>query len=295
MTIRNMRIFLEVYRTQNITKAAAALHMTQPAVTRAVQEMESYYGVRLFDRINRRLYVTEAGHHLYSQALHVVDVFDGMEQSLRNWDAMGVLRIGSSITLGNFLLPDLILQFGQTHPGLKVQVTISNGASLKSALLNNELDLALLECGADHANLVSLPLMTDQMVLILPHNHPLADKEQVLVADLVHCDLLLRERDSAARSFLDSVFAVHGLTLHPLWESASTQALVKAVSKGIGVSLLPRMLVKHDIDSGAVVTRPIANEALERKNEIAWHKNKYLTSAAKDFIDLCQSMASSPI
>ena len=133
MTVRHLKIFLEVYRNGSITRASERLHMTQPAVTRAIQELEHYYGVRLFDRINRRLLVTEAGKQLYAQALHLVDLFEHMETSLRNWDALGVLRIGSSIALGTHVLPDLILRFRADHPALRTQVTIQNGGALSGS------------------------------------------------------------------------------------------------------------------------------------------------------------------
>ena len=99
MTIRHMKIFAAVYREQSVTRAAESLHMTQPAVTRAIQEIEGYYGVRLFERINRRLSATESGKHLYARAVHIADAFDAMETELRNWDALGVLRVGASVTL----------------------------------------------------------------------------------------------------------------------------------------------------------------------------------------------------
>ena len=99
MTVRHMRIFLAVYRCGGITSAAQQLHMTQPAVTRAIQELESYYGVKLFERMGRRLPVTEVGKRFYSQAVHIVDLFDNMETSLRNWDALGVLRILEAVRI----------------------------------------------------------------------------------------------------------------------------------------------------------------------------------------------------
>ena len=100
-----MKIFIAVYNALSITKAAQALHMTQPAVSRAIQEMEQFYGICLFERMNRKIYVTESAKELYSYAVHIVDTFDSMEQEMKNWDELGVLRIGSTITLGNFFLP----------------------------------------------------------------------------------------------------------------------------------------------------------------------------------------------
>ncbi len=287
MTIRHIKIFLEVYRLENITKAAEHLHMTQPAVTRAIKEIEQYYGVRLFERFNRRLSVTESGKLLYVQALHIVDSFDVMEKDLRNWDTCGILRIGASITLGNYFLPDFICHFRSLHPNLRVEVTISSGGKLQQALLENKLDLALIEGGISESELIMEAFTGDCLRLILPPRHPLLSKQQVFLNDLVQYDFLLREKGSAGRTFLDNVFAVHGLKIHPLWESASTQAIIKAVSKDIGISILPELLVKQDIEAQTVFTREIIDEGFNRKHYIVWYKNKYLTQAAKDLIALC--------
>ena len=98
MTIRHMRIFLEVCRTMNVTRAAENLYMTQPAVSRSIREMEKHYGVRLFERLNQRLYLTDSGRRMHAYAVHIVDTFDRMERELSDGDERGVLRVGASIT-----------------------------------------------------------------------------------------------------------------------------------------------------------------------------------------------------
>ena len=103
MTLRHMKIFVSVYQNNGITRASEELHLAQPSVSLAIRELEDYYGIRLFDRISRRLYVTEQGRMFYDYALHIVSLFDEMELGIRNWEHMGTLRIGSSITIGNFL------------------------------------------------------------------------------------------------------------------------------------------------------------------------------------------------
>ena len=103
-----MRIFLEVCRTMNVTRAAENLYMTQPAVSRSIREMEKHYGVRLFERLNQRLYVTESGRRMHAYAVHIVDTFDRMEREMTDGDERGILRIGASITLGNYDLPALV-------------------------------------------------------------------------------------------------------------------------------------------------------------------------------------------
>lgn len=287
MTIRHMRIFLEVYRTENITQAAKLLHMTQPAVSRSILELEHYYGVCLFERINRRLYITECGRNFYNHALHILETFDLMEKELKDWDNIGSLRIGSSISLGNFLLPELVCAFKAEHPHVKIQTSIANSTTIQNALLNNQLDVALLEGDINNSSLHAEPFRQDHMILIVCPNHPLLEKSSVLLEDLTSYDLLTREPGSAGRTFLEHIFAIHQLPFIPIWESTSTQALIKAVSKGIGVSILPEMLVQQDILNGTVCTCPIQDEEMVRKNYLLWHKNKYLSRTMQDFIKLC--------
>lgn len=286
-----MKIFIQVYRTQSITHAAQLLNMTQPAVTRAIQEIERYYGVCLFERINRRLYVTESGKQLYAQAVHIVNSFDTMEKGLRNWDELGVLRIGASITLGNFLLPDLVAALQQKHPNLQIRAQISNGAQLQEALLDNRLDLAMIEGAVSPERLHSEAFTCDRLVLILPPGHPLCSAQNICLQDLSSSKFLLRERGSAGRTFLDHVFAIHGLPMEPVWESTSTHAIIKAVHAGIGISFLPEQLVKSEIDEGFVVTREISDEKFVRKHFLVWHRNKFLSASARDFIALCREYA----
>lgn len=289
MTIRHMRIFLEVYKTENITAAAARLHMTQPAVTRAIQEIERYYGVRLFERINRRLYITPSGEQLYAHALHITDSFDLMEKGLRNWDELGVLRVGASITPGNFLLPELAVRMREKRPLLRLHATVASGRQLTSALLDNRLDLAVIEDLVSDDHLHCEPFASDRLVLILPPDHPLCAHSSVNLAQLVPYPFLLREKGSVGRSFLDHVFAAHELPLSPIWESASTQAIVKAVAAGLGISILPEQLVRADLRSGSVVTLPIEDEQLVRTHAIVWHRHKFLTACAREFIALCHT------
>lgn len=291
MTIRHLKIFLMVYQTQNITRAAENLHMTQPAVTRAVKEMEQYYGVRLFERLNRRIRTTELGEQFYAQALHIVDSLDQMEQGLKHWNEQGILRVGASISIGNFLLPKAVKIYQNAHPLLKIYVTVSNGARLQQMILDNQLDFALIEGEVIDDHIKKEPFAKDRLVLILPPDDPLSGRKEVFLSDISGRPFLLRENGSAGRNFLNHIFAVHDLPLEPVWESTSTQAIVKAVHEGLGISFLPGLLVKHDLDTGFVITMPVADETFERTNYMIWHQNKYLTAAAKELMEVCRQSA----
>lgn len=294
MTLKHLRIFVAVYQEMNITRAAENLHMTQPAVTRSVQELESHYGIRLFERINHRLYQTKNGADFYARALHILESFDDLEREFHDRDEFGSLRIGASITLGSFLLPKVIGQFQEAHPTMQVKATVSNTGIIQQAILNNTLDLAMVESSTSSEYISSKLLTKDHMQVIVPPQHPLLLQPTVTLKALSAYPLLLREKGSAARIFLEHVFAVHGLTLSPVWESASTQALINAAAAGLGISILPEKLVQAALADGLVRSLSLQDEAFLRENYIIWHRQKYLTAAAKEFIALCEKESPAP-
>jgi len=145
MTLRHLKIFIAICDNDfNTTKAAASLHMAQPAVSLALSEIEKYYGVKLFDRIGRRLSITEAGKRFHEYASRITLLFDDMEKGMRDWDTFGKLRVGASIAIGSRFLPEYVSRFYETHPGTDVQVLVAPTDQLEQKLLSNELDFALI-------------------------------------------------------------------------------------------------------------------------------------------------------
>lgn len=285
MTLRHLRVFLAVYQTQNVTRAAERLHMTQPTVTRAVQELERYYGVRLFERINRRLYVTQSGRQLYARAVHIVGSFDQMEKELKNWDEFGLLRIGATPTLASVLLPKTLMTFEKKHPKLRVRCSVENGTHLQEALADDRLDFALIEGEVAAEHLHAEPFSEDRLILLLPPDDPRRNAPALTLRELAESPLLLREKGSMGRSFLDRVFAAHDLPLEPLMESISTHAIIQAVHAGLGISFLPQRLIRHSVESGFVATRAVDDEPFVRRNFAVWHEDKFLTRSARELLE----------
>ncbi|MBS4960266.1 MAG: LysR family transcriptional regulator [Clostridiales bacterium] len=290
MTLKHIKIFLAVYQQMNITRAAEKLHMTQPAVSRAIQEIENYYGIHLFDRINHRLYKTESGNSFYAHALHILDSFDNLEKGLKNWDEIGIVRVGSNITLGNSILPQLASQFQKLHPHLQLKVIISNSHEIQQAILDNLIDIAFLEGSISNPYLTKELFMKNRLLLIFPPDHPLKNKNKVYLNDLASYPFLLREKGSSNRAYLDHIFALHSMNIDPLWDSTSTQAIVKGVSCGLGISILPEVMVKDAVAAGTICTRPIEDESFIRENYIIWHKQKHLTKSSLELITLCRNL-----
>jgi DNA-binding transcriptional LysR family regulator len=286
MTRKHLTVFAEVYRTCNITRASENLHMTQPAVSRSIKELEEYYGVRLFERMNHRIIRTAAGDRMYSYALRIIDTFDDMELYFKN-DSSVTLKVGSSITIGNFYLPNLTKQFQTKQKDAALKIMISNGETLEKKLLENKLDIILIENEVHNPMLRSFKFAEDRLVLITPQEHPILSKKSIRLSDLVKYPLLMREQGSAVRSYLEQLFAVNHLSLEPVWESTSTHAIIRAVHFGIGISLLPEKMVMGSIEGGKVSTRTISDTDLSRQYYLVHQKEKYITEEMKTFEELC--------
>ena len=234
MTLRHMKILVEVYRQNSVTKAAQALHLSQPSVSLALRELEDYYGVTLFERVGRRISPTECGREFYGYAVHVVSLMDELETRMRNWDAIGTVRIGATVTIGTYLLPELVRQYQAEFPALHVDVQVCRASQVEQLVLDNRIDLGLIETQPEHEELVAVPFSRDELQAIVPPDSPLAGRGKVTIQELAQFPFLMREPGSAGRKALDGYLALHRLSVQPAWESVSTQALIKAVVEGLG-------------------------------------------------------------
>ncbi len=289
MTVRHMIIFRSVCEHGcNTTKAAEALHMTQPAVSLAIKELEQYYGVRLFDRLGRRLKITDAGQHFLQYAIHITDLFSDMETGLRDWDSKGVLRVGASITIGSQFLPGYVKAFSRLCPGIDVRVTIEQSERLEQRIISNELDLALIEGIAHDSNISSEPYMEDHLSVICGVEQGWIQGQEISVEDFQKQRFLLREKGSATREVFDRVTTQAGIHIIPAWEAMSTTALVNAVIHGLGIAVLPHQMILPALRQGLICTVKIEGLSFSRHFHIICHKDKFLTASAKRFITLCK-------
>ncbi len=289
MTIRHMTIFRTVCEAEyNSTKAAERLHMTQPAVSLAIKELEEYYGVRLFDRIGRRLKITDAGRHFLRYAIHISDLFADMETGLRDWDSKGILRIGASITIGSQFLPRYVKAFSEICPGIDVRVTVEQSDRLEQKLLANELDCALIEGVAHDPNIISQAYMEDRLIVVCSTQKGWTQGQIISKEEFMNQRFLLREKGSGTRDVFDRVVAQAGMHITPAWEAMSTTALVNAAINGLGIAVLPYRMILPALHRGLIYTVSVENMEFRRNYNIIYHKDKFLTPSARKFIVLCK-------
>ncbi len=290
MTLRHMMIFRTVCENgYNSTKAAEALHMTQPAVSLAIKELEQYYGVRLFDRIGRRLQITQAGELFLQYAIHICDLFKDMETGLRDWDAKGILRVGASITIGSQFLPGYVNAFSSRFPEIDVRVVVEPSDRLEQKILSNELDCALSEGIAHHPHIVSEAYMEDYLSVICSAQKGWKQGETISVDEFKRQRFLLREHGSGTRELFDRVMEQAGISITPAWEAMSTTALVNAAVKGLGIAVLPHRMVLPALKQGLIVSVSVQDLAFRRNFYIICHRDKFLTASMQNFIELCKN------
>lgn len=271
----------------SITKAAEKLNMTQPAVSLAVSELENYYGIKLFDRISRRLYLSEAGKMFLEYANTITLTFDDMEKRVRSWEKTGVVRVGASISIGAMLMPEYVKKFAAENPDTKVTVKINRSEELEALLFENKLDFALIEGIVHDQNLVYEDFMEDRLALVAAKGFP---KDTIKKEEIYTYDFLLREKGSGTREIFESTLTSVSCPLpEPAWESMSTAALINAAEAGLGVAVVPYRMAVERLKSGSIREIHIENIKFTRKYKLVYHKNKKLSTTDRKFIEICRN------
>lgn len=290
MKIRHLKIYKTVCEEESITKAAEKLYISQPAVSNVINELESHLGVKLFDRISRKIHLNETGELFLAKTIKLLELYDDLENSIDDLEDMSLIKIGSSITIATFILPRAILDFEKEYKNIPINVMVSNALEIEEKLCNNEIDLGLIEGVISNENLIKIPFSSYELIVIASPNNKLVDKENVELSELIEERLLLREKGSAIRDMFDSKLLLNNLTVNPTWTSINSQSLIAAVKNNLGVSVLPRVLVENEISRGEVVELKVNNLELININQIVFHKDKFQTKGFKYFVDLVKNM-----
>lgn len=281
---------MTVYQEESITRAAEKLHMTQPATSLAIREMEEYYHTKLFERSGRGIRVTSAGTRLYPSAARLLSLYDEMDAEMKNWDTSGRLRIGSSISIGSCILPQLINRFSKKYPELELYVKVDSSDVIEQNILENHLDFALIEGSVHSEKLNSSVFLDDELVPVCSRFHPLAGAEDIELDSLKKEHFLMREPNSGTRQLADSSFALKNFQIKPTWESTSTAALINAVSIGLGISILPKRMLEKQLRMHQIASFTIHDLDLKRHYSLIYHENKFVSPTMQEFFDMLEDI-----
>jgi len=296
MADRRLQVFHTVARLLSFTKAADTLHMTQPAVTFQVRQLEEYFNTRLFDRTHNRISLTEAGRRVYEYADKIFQLYDEMEGSVRELtgDVSGVLMIGASTTIAEYMLPALLGDFKAKYPHVGIRLKVSNTDAIVSMVEDNEIDLGVVEAPVANKNLVVELCRVDQLVAVLAPTHPLGQRERVAVSELLQFPYIAREEGSGTREVMHEYLRAAGLSsshMNTIMELGSPEAVKGAVEAGMGVSVLSRTTINKELRLGTLVAVPL-EPPLERPFSFVHQKQKFRVRAMEELLNFARQYCS---
>ncbi len=287
MTIRHIKFFVCVAKHLSMTKAAEELFIAQPAVSTTISEIEKHYNVQLFERINRRLVLTDEGKKLLIKAQSVLAAFDEFEESATNSSKKPNLRIGSSLTIGKQKIPKLLRNLKESFADIDFQISINQTSIIESKILNGTLDFAFIQGKPSDVNIRSKLVECNTLAVVCGSGYDIPDA--VTLKELCKHDLLLREDEGVSREFLDHIFARENIVVTPVMESISNQALISAAVQNLGVTILPEALLHRQLHKGELRKINVFDYEFTRNSYLIYHKDKIFGSVKKDIFDYCYS------
>lgn len=279
MTLRHLEIFLKVADTGSMRAAANELFITQPTVSGSIAELEKECNVLLFERLNKRLYITEAGKKLRQYARKMLNLQDEIIRQIASAENNTPLKIGATVTVGTCILPEYISKM----KGMRTKVLIDNTAKIEQGILNNSLDIGLVEGRITSEDVIATPFMRDEMMLICREDNRFAKKSSIRLAEIKNEPMIFREENSGTRIVIDEAIEAAGVKVDVLWNCNNTQTILNAVRLGIGVSILSPKLLEGYAGLTAV---PIRDVSIERNFQLLIHKDKYISRNLEYVINL---------
>ncbi|EPX9365331.1 LysR substrate-binding domain-containing protein [Aeromonas veronii] len=288
LTLQQLKVFATIARYGNLGLAANELCLSKGAVSQSLQELERQLSTPLFDRIHPRLQLNNEGRLLQPAAEELLTRMQDIE-NLFSPDAepSGQLRLGASQTIGNYLLPTLLASSKQ-ELGLPPKVTINNTHLLCHALANFELDMALIEGENHHPDLLAEPWLQDEMLVVAPPGHPLANKKELSLSRLGGETWVLREAQSGSREQFIQQIQPEVPRWQPGLELNTLEAVMLAVEKGLGISFISRLAASDRLADGRLIALPLSRR-FPRQLSLIWHKQKYHSTSLRHFIHFCRA------
>lgn len=288
-SLRQLEIFLATAQHENISRAAASLSLSQSAASSALAELERQYDAQLFDRVGKRLQLNAFGHALRPQAEALLHQARELDLTLRQHTAAGQLKIGATLTIGNYLAVNIMARFMAEHPQARVELQVANTATIAAQIHHFELDVGLIEGELNDSALEVTPWRDDELVVFCSPRHPLARKPSLTDQDLLAATWILRETGSGTRQTFDR--ALHGLLphLHVLLELQHTEAIKRAVEADLGIGCLSKVALVDAFQRGTFVPLPVPHRDFRRHFYFILHRQKYRSAGIERWLELCRN------
>jgi len=286
--LRQLEIFVAISRTESVSRAAEELAMSQSATSTALGEFERQFNLQLFDRVGKTLKLNEAGQQLLPRAVELLDRAREIEELLEGNAGFGHMKIGATLTVGNYLITMLVAQFLQEYPDSRIQLQVHNTRTIVQEIANHGLDIGLIEGDCHHPDIEVETWIADELVVFASPDHPLAGRK-ASIERLLQEPWILREKGSGTRETFDRAFRNYHAKLNIRLELEHTEAIKRAVESGLGIGCISHLALKDAFRRGSLV--PLATPALDlgRNFYFVWHKQKYQTAGMREFLALCRN------
>lgn len=293
MADRRLQVFHTVARLLSFTKAAENLHMTQPAVTFQVRQLEEHFNTRLFDRTHNRISLTEAGKRVYKYADRIFELNSEMENTVRELtgEISGALTIGASTTIAEYMLPTLLGDFKVKYPDVDIHLKVANSEGIVSMVENNTIDLGVVESPVGNKNLVVETCKRDSLVAIVPPGHVLAGAESLPFSRLLEFPFICREEGSGTREVIGE-YLDHlpncSASLKIAMELGSPEAVKGAVEAGMGISVVSRATIQKELKLNTLVALDL-EPPLDRPFSFVHQKQKFRLRVMEELLQFARS------
>jgi DNA-binding transcriptional LysR family regulator len=294
MDLWQLHIFCRVIEYRSFSKAAEAVHLSQPTVSTHIKELEGHFGCPLIDRLTKEAVPTQAGRLLYGYARRLLGLRDEAESAMSQVQGKtrGRLVIGGSTIPGTYLLPRVVGRFRARYPDVRVGLTIKDTAGILSGISEGILELGVVGAESDERDIRQEPLLEEEMRLIVPRGHRWDARRKVPLAELWGEPYIARESGSGTfRSLQERIRELKGAKgeLNVIAEMGSTEAVRQGIKEGIGVSILSPLAVAEDIAAGRLKALPVDGLNLTRRFLLTTHRRRSLSPLAAAFIELLKA------
>ncbi len=287
-TLRQLQVVLATAHHENISRAAASLNMSQSAASGALKEFETLYEVRLFERAGKRLKLNEVGRQLWPRVEALLEQATELERDLTRHHDLGRLKVGATLTIGNYLAVKFMAQYMAEQPNARVKLEVANTRAIADRVLSFDLDLGMIEGEINHPDLELQRWRSDDLVAFCAPDHPLA-RQALSDADLLNEAWIVREPGSGTRQTFER--GMHGILtdLHIALELEHTEAIKRAVEAGLGISCLSRVSLHEAFRRGTLIPLDIPHRDFSREFYFVLHRQKYRSPGIQRWLELCQS------
>jgi DNA-binding transcriptional LysR family regulator len=286
VSLRQLRVFEAAATLHSFSKAAEALHLTQPGVSMHIKELEGHAGLPLFERIGKKLYITEAGQELLTHARELLrslkdaeDVLDGLKGLRRGRINLAV------VSTAKYFIPRLLARFGRNYPQLEIRLAVNNRNSVIEQLIANEVDLAVMGRSPQSLDTIAEPFAQNPHVIIAAPDHPLAGRRRVTVEAVARETFIVREPGSGTRLAMQQFFDERQVPCRVGLEMASNETIKQAVMAGMGVSFLSRHTLDLELQTQRLAVLDVRGTPVIRHWHVAHLANKRLSPTAAAFRD----------